>query len=266
MANGLTGKSAIVTGAAQGIGLAVAQRLVRAGASVIMADADESKLDAEVEHLNDADHGGRATAFYGDLRQRLTMTNLMAATLDAHDGIDVLVNAARLLIRSDPLQPEADSLEEALATNVTANLRLTQIVARRMIESAEAEGDTPSDRAIVNITSVYDRRSLPELLAYSVSGAALDQLTRTLAVTLAGHRIRVNAVAVGGVAGQPLGDSEDFNNALGELIPLGRLVEPQEAAEAVTFLASPAASFISGQLIAVDGGRLLIERPEPETL
>ena len=86
-----------------------------------------------------------------------------------------------------------------LAENVIANLRLSQIVARRMIELAAGDAPGATDRAIVNVSSVHASRSLPELMAYSVSCAALDQLTRTLALALAGHRIRVNAVAVGGV-------------------------------------------------------------------
>ncbi len=268
MANGLIKKSVIVTGAARGVGLAVAQRLVRAGACVMMADGDEDRLGVEVERLREAEHDGQASAFSCDLRQKLSMANLMAATLDAYEGIDVLVNANRLLLRSDPLNPEEDHLEDLLAQNVAANLRLTQIVARRMMEMAEAEGLTPRDRAIVNVTSVYARRSLPELLAYSVSCAALDQLTRTLAVALAPHGIRVNGLAVGGLPspalGEALGLEDGGRAALEPLVPLGRLGEPKEAAEAAVFLASPAASFVTGQILAVDGGRLLIDRLESD--
>lgn len=260
MANGLTGKSAIVTGAAHGIGLAIARRFVRAGAAVMMADMDEDALDAEVETLVQAGYDGRATAFQGDLREKLTMTNLMAATLDAHDGIDILVNACRYLAHSDPLNPDADHFEATMAQNVTATLRLSQIVARRMIEIAQTETE-PADRAILNVSSVYARRTLPDLLAYSVSCAALDQLTRSLAVALAPHRIRVNAIAVGGVLGRALGsalaETEDLQGALTAAIPLGRLGEAQEAAEAALFLAAPSASFVTGHILDVDGGLLL---------
>ena len=150
-----------------------------------------------------------------------------------------------------------------LAQNVIANLRLSQIVARRMIELARAEAPEPADRAIVNVSSVHALRAPPRLLAFSVSCAALEQLTRGLALALAPHRIRVNAIAVGGVPGRALGqampDIEDLPEALAEVIPLGRLGEPREAAEAALFLASPAASYVTGQVLAVDGGRLLLD-------
>ena len=107
MASILSGKSAIVTGAARGIGLAVARRFVRAGASVTLADVDEERLEHEVEVLMDEGFEGRAQAFVGDLGQKLSMTNLMATTIDAYDGIDILVNASRLLVASDPLVPTA---------------------------------------------------------------------------------------------------------------------------------------------------------------
>lgn len=265
MAQAMSGKAVIVTGAARGLGLAVARRFVRAGASVMMADVDEGRLTAECEALGAAGYDGRAVAFAGDLRQKLAMSNLMAATLDAFEGVDGLVNASRLLVASDPLDPEGDHLEETLTQNVTANLRLAQIVARRMIElgSAETASGQRADRAIVNLSSVYAVRATPDMLAYSVSCAALEQLTRTLALALAPHAIRVNAVAVGGVLGRSLGEAlgevDRLQETLASVVPLGRVGEPREAAEAALYLASPAAAFVTGQVLAVDGGRLLLD-------
>jgi 7-alpha-hydroxysteroid dehydrogenase len=263
MASTVAGKSVIVTGAARGIGLAIARRFVAAGARVMLADMDEARLAHEVAAISDSAQDGRATAFFGDLRQKLTMTNLAAATLDAYEGIDVLVNASRVLVRSEALVAEADGLEETLAQNVSATLRLTQIIARRMIELSAAEEETPPDRAIVNLSSVQALRTAPSLLAYSVGCAAVEQLTRTLALVLAPHRVRVNALAVGGVPGRALADAlpgiEDLGEALAEVTPLGRIGDPQDFADAALFLASPAASFITGQVLAVDGGRQLLD-------
>jgi 7-alpha-hydroxysteroid dehydrogenase len=263
MASGLAGKSVIVTGAARGVGRAIAHAFVKAGAAVMMADIDEARLETEVETLTEAGLDGRATAFVCDLREKLAMANLMAATMDAHEGIDILVNAGRMLAASDPLDPEGDRLEETLAQNVTANLRLSQIVARRMIEMANAGEGRPDDRAILNVTSVFAQRARPDLLAYSVASAALDQLTRALALALAPSGIRVNALAVGGLPGRALTEAlpgiEDLPEALGTSVPLGRAGDPRDYAAAALFLASPAARFITGQVLAVDGGRLLVD-------
>jgi 7-alpha-hydroxysteroid dehydrogenase len=253
----MDGKSVIVTGAANGIGLAAARRFVRAGASVVMADRDDAKLEAEVEAIAEEGHEGRALAFASDLTEKLAMTNLMATTLDAYDRIDVLVNATRIVHAADPLSDEPDRMEEVLAQNVIATFRMSQITARRMMET----GGGRLEGAIVNVSSIYARRAPPTLLAHSVSCAALDQLTRGLAVALAPKGIRVNGVAIGSIAGRSIKNAfpsfDDPGRSFARVTPIGRAGDPQEAAEAVLFLASPAASFITGEIVTVDGGRLL---------
>jgi 7-alpha-hydroxysteroid dehydrogenase len=257
MAHGMNGKSVIVTGAANGIGLAAARRFVRAGASVVMADRDEGKLETEVETINGEGHDGKALAFAGDLVQKLTMTNLVATALDANERIDVLVNATRIVHAADPLSGEPDRFEEILEQNVVGTFRMSQIAARRMMEAAEGR----VEGAIVNVGSIYARRAPPTLLAHSVASAALDQLTRGLAVALASKGIRVNGIAIGSIAGRSIRNAfpnlDDPGRSFARVTPLGRAGQPEEAAEAVLFLASPAASFITGEILAVDGGRLL---------
>ena len=244
MTGDFSGKSVIVTGAARGVGLAIAERLVRAGASVVCADPTRPASSARSPPSARWATRDALQAFAGDLREKLTMTNLVAATLEANDGIDVLVNASRILATSDPLNPEGDRLEATLAQNVTATLRLTQIVARRMIEIAGTEQPGPADRAIVNLSSIHATRTAPSLLAYSVSCAAIDQLTRTLALALAPHRIRVNAIAVGGLPGRALAEAlpgiEDLGEAIAEVTPLGRTAEPGDFVDAALFLAARA--------------------------
>jgi 7-alpha-hydroxysteroid dehydrogenase len=138
MSHRMDGKSVIVTGAANGIGLAIAKRFVRAGASVVMADKDEEKLLLECETIAGEGYDGHAEAVVGNTAEKLTMANLMAATMASHDRLDVLVNAARIIASADPTGAEDDRFEEVFAQNVTATLRLSQLAARRMVgESAE---------------------------------------------------------------------------------------------------------------------------------
>ena len=260
MAISLEGKSVIVTGAARGVGLAIARRFAALDARVMMAGTDEDKLEAEAAALRKSEL--EATHYAGDLREKLTIANLIAATIDAYDRVDILVNASREVLPSDPLDPDDKTFDHLLAQNVIPTLRLSQAVARRMIKGAPEETPRGGIGSIVNVTSIASRRTLPELMAYSVASAAVDQLTRSLAVAFAGHKIRVNAIALGSVMSMSLRDAlkdrEGLQDDLTAVTPLGRIGEAEEAAEAAVFLASDSASFITGQILAVDGGRTML--------
>ncbi|THD83468.1 SDR family oxidoreductase [Aliigemmobacter aestuarii] len=261
MSLSIAGKTAIVTGAANGIGLAIARHFVDKGANVMFADIDEDRLDAE---LGDEARGeGPVRMFAGDLCQKLTVANLLSATVDAFDRIDILVNASRQMQVSDPLDPEGDGVEAMLRQNLMTSLRLSQMTARRMIAQAEADGRDGPVGAIVNLSSIAAHRAQPGLLGYSIATAAVDQMTRSLAVALAPNRIRVNAVAFGSVmsAGlqQMLKDQPDYREVIAAGTPLGRIAAAAELAETVQFLASDASGFMTGQVVTVDGGRGLLD-------
>ena len=255
----IEGKTAIVTGAANGIGLAIGRHFIDKGANVVFADMDEAKLADEVGETKD---DGPARYFAGDLRERLTLANLLSATLDAFDRVDILVNGSRQILSSDPLDMDDETVETLLQQNLLTSLRLSQLVARRMIKQGEGqeEGQLGS---IVNVSSIAARRTHPELLAYSVSTAALDQMTRSLAVALAPHRIRVNGVAFGSVMSaslkSTLKDNRKYREDIEENTPLSRIASPGELADAAQFLASDASGFMTGQIITLDGGRTLID-------
>lgn len=260
MSFSIDGKTAIVTGAANGVGLAIGRHFVSKGANVVFADMDEKALCHQIGE--EADKEENVRVFAGDLRKKLTIANLLSATIDAFERVDILVNASRQVMETDPLDPDDNSVEELLQQNAMTALRVSQAVARRMIK--QADGDTSgSIGSIVNLSSIAARRTHPDLLAYSVSSAASDQMTRSLAVALAPHGIRVNAVAFGSVMSASLKgslkDQDAVREAIVENTPLHRIASPGEVSDAVQYLASDASAFVTGQIITVDGGRTLID-------
>ena len=262
MSLSIEGKTAIITGAANGVGLAIARHFIEQGANVMLADRDEARLVDEVGNVED--ERGQARFFAGDLREKLTVANLVSATIDAFDRVDILINAARQVKESDPLDASDDTVKVLMEQNMYTALRLSQSVAKRMIEQAEEDGNEDGTvGAIVNLSSIAARRTHPDLLAYSVSAAALDQVTRSLAVALAPKRIRVNGVAFGSLMSHSLKETLKGNRELRaeikECTPLGRIGSAREVASAVQFLCSDGAAFVTGELITVDGGRTLLD-------
>ena len=266
MSFSVAGKTAVVTGAANGVGLAVARHFAEKGANVMFADMDEAKLAEEVGQVSE-DENSNTAYFAGDLREKLTVANLLSATIDRFDRADILVNASRQMMSSDPLNPDDDAVIDALNQNLMTSLRVTQVFAKRMIKQAkDEENDEAPAGSIINLSSIAARRTQPELLAYSVSSAALDQMTRSMAVALAPHRIRVNAIALGSVMSASLRGALKENEGLrGEIIdstPLHRIASPTELAEVAQFLASDGSGFMTGQILTVDGGRTLVDAAE----
>jgi 7-alpha-hydroxysteroid dehydrogenase len=255
----IEGKTAIITGAANGLGLAIGRHFIEHGAQVMFADMDEARLSDEIGDTTDE---AKARYFACDLREKLSLQNLLSATIDAFDRVDILVNGARQILPSDPLDPDDPSMRVMLEQNLYSALRLSQMVAKRMIKQGEGQ-EQGALGSIVNISSIAARRTQPELLAYSVSSAALDQMTRSLAVALAQHRIRVNAVAFGSVMSASLKSALKENSGFRAEIemgtPLQRIAAPKEIAEAVQYLASDSSGFVTGEIMTVDGGRTLID-------
>lgn len=261
MSFSIAGKTAIVTGSANGIGLAIARHFIEAGANVMCADVDEKAL-ADNFGASDEDESGTSRYFAGDLRQKLTVANLISATIDAFDGVDILVNAARGFRATDPLDPEDDSLADLLDQNMISALKISQAVAKRMIKQAKGR-DARASGAIVNLSSIAAHGTQPDLMGYSIAAASVNQMTRSLALALAPHRIRVNAVALGSVMSasmqRSLKEHRDWREDIEENTPIGRIASPSELSDVVQFLASDASGFITGEVLAVDGGRSLLD-------
>ncbi|MFT4708119.1 MAG: 7-alpha-hydroxysteroid dehydrogenase [Ascidiaceihabitans sp.] len=259
MSFSISGKTAIVTGAANGIGLSIARNFADRGANVMCADMDEARLKEELgPHLDE----GNMRYFAGDLRQRLTIANLISATIDAFDQVDILINASRQVMTTDVLDVEDTSVEVLLEQNMMTSLRLSQQVAKRMIKQSADQTEGPVG-TIVNLSSIAARSTRPELMGYSIASAAMEQMTRSMALALAPQRIRVNAIAFGSVMSASLKSSmienSEWRDEIEEKTPLGRVAGPGELVDAVQFLASDASAFMTGEVVTVDGGRSLLD-------
>ncbi len=268
MSFSIAGKTAIVTGAANGVGLAIARHFVDQGANVVCADMDEAKLIEEFGDNPEAcdDSEEKPTRiFSGDLREKLTLANLLSATIDAFDRVDILVNASRQVMTSDPLDVDDKTVMCLLEQNFLTALKLSQLIARRMIQQGEDmpdDNDTPLG-SIVNLSSIAATRTQPGLMAFSIAAAALEQMTRSLAVALAPHRIRVNAISFGSVMSaslmENLREDKSLRGMIVEGTPLGRIAKATEVAETARFLTSEGSGFMTGQILTVDGGRTLVD-------
>ncbi len=264
----LQGKTAIVTGAGRGIGRAIAAHFVEAGANVMFVDRSEGDLE---DQMSDYDiENGPVRYFAGNICEKLCMANLLSATLDAFERVDILVNAHRFVQASDPLDTDPRVLEEMLRQNMISGLRLSQMIAKRMIKQAEGHTDLQQAGAIVNLSTLAASRPVPDLLGYSIACAAQEQSTRGLALTLAPHRIRVNGVRFSSVMSEELKcalkEQPDLRDQVVAGTPLGRIAAADEIAEAVHYLVSEGARFVTGQIVTVDGGRSLADAVTAQAL
>ena len=249
----LTGKVAIVTGGAQGIGYAIARRFLREDASVILADVDETKGEKAVQELKDL---GEIRFVHCDVGERLDVHNLMASTLDAFGEIDVLVNNAGIVVGGDLLEITEDDFDAVLRVNLKGTFLCAQAVAKHMVRRID-DGHPPG--AIVNMSSTNAVLAIPSQVPYTISKGGVRQLTNVFAQALAPHGIRVNAIGPGSIATEMLAAVNANPEAKRRVLartPMGRVGEPEEIASIAAFLASDDASYITGQTIYADGGRL----------
>ena len=256
----LDNKVAIVTGGAKGIGYAIARRFLEEGARVVIADLDDvagPKAAAELGVF------GKVRYVECDVGERLDVRNMVAATIDAFGDIDVLVNDAAILVKGDFLDLDPADFDRVLRVNLKGAFLCGQAVARHMVERIEAGG---APGAIINLSSVNAVFAIADQVPYSVSKGGLNQLTRVMALSLARYGIRVNAIGPGSIATEML-ETVMTDPAVRQTIlsrtPLGRIGEPREIAAIAAFLASNEASYVTGQTIYADGGRLPLNYTVP---
>ena len=247
-------KIAIVTGASQGIGLACAERLVREGARVMLVD-----IRPEVEQAA-ASLGDAARAYRADVGMKVEVDAMIAATLAAFGRIDILINNAGVTHAAEFLDLHEDDFDRVLRINLKSMFLCSQGAARDMV--ARGKGG-----CIINMSSVNAELTIPNQVPYVISKGGVNQLTRVAAIALAQYDIRVNAIGPGTIltelAKKAVLGSPEARHTILSRTPLGRCGEPEEVASIAAFLASDDASYMTGQTIYADGGRMALNYTVP---
>jgi NAD(P)-dependent dehydrogenase (short-subunit alcohol dehydrogenase family) len=258
---GLTGRVAVITGGAQGIGEACARRLARDGAAVALWDLADGPGEALAAELR----SGGAKALYQrcDVSNKPQVDAALAATLAAFGHVDALVNNAGIFKAAEFLDITEADWDAVIAVNLKGSFLVGQAVARAMTANRDGRGFG----TIVNMSSVNGVLAIPSIASYNASKGAINQLTRVMALALVGHGIRVNAVAPGTIATElarkAVLTSDEARARILSRTPMKRLGEPGEIADVTAFLLSDASSYMTGEIVVVDGGRMALNYTMP---
>ena len=245
--NRLENRIAIVTGGAQGIGLAIAQRFVSDGAKVVLADIQGDKAHEAARTL-----GEQASAAACDVGDKAQVDALVRDTVAKHGQLDVLVANAAILRAAEILDLQEEDFDQVVRVNLKGVFLSGQAAARQMVQQS-------SGGSIINMSSIQATITNPNLLSYAVCKGGIRQLTVAMALSLANKGVRVNAIAPGSIATDMVRQimvDDGVRRQIMSRTPMGRLGEPSEIASVAAFLASDDASYITGETIAADGGRL----------
>ena len=250
----------VITGAAQGIGEACARRLVKDGAAVALWDVADGPGQALAAELNAAGGAG-TTALYlhCNVAQKADVDAALAATLAHFGHVDGLVNNAGIFKAAAFLDITEADWDAVIAVNLKGSFLVGQAVARAMVKHGRG--------AIVNMSSVNATLTIPTIASYNASKGAINQLTRVMALSLADQGVRVNAVAPGTIATElarsAVLTSDDAKLRIMSRTPMKRLGEPSEIADVTAFLLSDASSYVTGEIVVVDGGRMTLNYTVP---
>ncbi|NKE67525.1 SDR family oxidoreductase [Ramlibacter sp. RBP-2] len=259
---GLGDRVCVVTGGAQGIGEACARRFAGEGAHTVIADVADERGQALAAELG-------AIYVHCDVGDKAQVDAAVARVLQAHGRIDVLVNNAGIFKAADFLDVTEADYDAVLRVNLKGSFLMGQAVAREMAKAAPrtAAAGQATRGAIVNMSSVNAVLTIPTISTYNMSKGGVNQLTRVMALSLADKGIRVNAVAPGTIAtelaAKSVLTSEEAKQRIMSRTPMRRFGEPSEVADCVAFLASDAASYITGEIVVIDGGRMTLNYTVP---
>ncbi len=246
---GLEDKVVLVTGGSRGIGLDTARRLVEEGAKVVICARKQEGLDAAVEQL-----GGDVLAVAAHVGKPDQVEALFQAVMDKHDRLDVLINNVGMNIMTGAI---ADTDPGLWSKIIDTNLTGTFLCSRRAAQEMRGQ----KSGKIVTVSSIAGRRAAPAMGVYGIAKAALEMLTKVLAVELAGDNVQVNAVAPAMVKtdfSKPFWSNPALHDEIVKKIPLGRLAETTDVVHPILFLASAASDYITGQTLVVDGGATVV--------
>jgi NAD(P)-dependent dehydrogenase (short-subunit alcohol dehydrogenase family) len=258
---GLDGRVCIVTGGSQGIGEACVRRFAADGAQVVIADVDDQRGQALAAEL-------RGLYVHCDVSEKAQVDALVAKAVQSCGRIDVLVNNAGIFKASDFLDISEADFDAVLRVNLKGSFLAGQAAARAMAGNPLRPAPGGGSRgAIVNMSSVNGTLAIASIASYNVSKGGINQLTRVMALALADRGIRVNAVAPGTIAtelaAKAVLTSEEAKARILSRTPMKRLGEPGEVADCVAWLASDAASYVTGEIVVVDGGRMTLNYTVP---
>ena len=254
----LAGKTAIVTGAARGIGAACSRAFAEHGAQVVMADVLAEQCTASAESVS-RDTGADTLAVHMDVSQEADCEALLANCIERFGKCDILLNNAGIIAPGSILDVSTEDFDRVLAVNLRGTFLLSRTVANHMVEQG-------IHGAIINMSSTNAVVTIPDQLAYATSKGGIGQLTKVMAMELAAHDIRVNAMGPGSISTDMLAvvmADESARRTILSRTPMGRAGEPSEVASVAVFLASDYASYITGQTIYPDGGRLALNYTVP---
>lgn len=251
----LDGKIAVITGAAGGLGYACADRFVREGAKVVLADVQDELGAHSAGKLADA--GGDVKYLHCDVSKKSDVQALMDFTVDTYGRIDCAIANAGIVHVSDALELEEEDFDRVLSVNLKGVFLTGQLAARQMVKQDADENG--SKGTIINMSSANAVLAIPEIAPYVISKGGVMQWTKVLGIRLAQEGVRVNAIGPGSIATemfQKVAEDKAKYNAIMSRTPMGRPGEPDEIGKIAVFLASDMSSYITGQTIYPDGGRM----------
>ena len=257
---GLDGRAVVITGGAQGIGAACARRLVQDGAAVALWDVDDVHGRALAGELSAA--GAQALYCHCNVALKADVEAALAATLARLGHVDGLVNNAGIFRAAPFLEITEADWDAVIDVNLKGAFLVGQAVAREMVKASGTNRG-----AIVNMSSVNGTLTIPTIASYNASKGAINQLTRVMALSLADQGVRVNAVAPGTIATElarsAVLTSDEAKARIMSRTPMKRLGEPEEIADVTAFLLSDASSYVTGEIVVVDGGRMTLNYTVP---